>query len=267
MGFSNAEILSALFVNHQINMSLRTLHRRLRECNIYRRTNHDDELHVAMFIESQLLSGSTHGYRWMHRLCTKNGIYCSRETVRLLMTLLDESGVNTRRARRLQRRAYSSKGPNDVWHTDCYDKLKPYGLCISGAIDGYSRKIIWLKVHHTSSDPLVIAGYYVEALRDFGGCPAKLRSDEGTENIVIGTMQSIIGGSDSYIFGSSTTNQRIESYWCMLRKTWAQKWMNAFESLKDDGSFTGSFIDKNLIQFCFMSLIEVSRELDLDLGL
>ena len=33
--------------------------------------------------------------------------------------------------------AFSRKGPNYLWHMDGYDKLKPYGFCIHGAIDGY----------------------------------------------------------------------------------------------------------------------------------
>ena len=28
------------------------------------------------------------------------------------------------------------QGPNFLWHCDGYDKLKPYGLCIHGCIDG-----------------------------------------------------------------------------------------------------------------------------------
>ena len=29
------------------------------------------------------------------------------------------------------------QGPNYIWHVDAYDKLKPYGMSISGCIDGY----------------------------------------------------------------------------------------------------------------------------------
>ena len=41
---------------------------------------------------------------------------------------------------------YRSVGPNHLWYIDGYDKLKPHGLPIYGAIDGYSRRLMWLKV-------------------------------------------------------------------------------------------------------------------------
>ena len=58
-----------------------------------------------------------------------------------------------------------------MWHLDYYDKLKPYWVCINGCIDGYSRQILWLEASLTNSDPGVIAGYFMETVRDKLGCP------------------------------------------------------------------------------------------------
>ncbi|KAL7373453.1 hypothetical protein ABVT39_007148 [Epinephelus coioides] len=63
-------------------------------------------------------------------------------------------------------------------------------------------------------------------------------------------------GEGSFIYGCSTSNQRIESWWGVLRKQSVQFWMDIFQTLKDDGDF----LDKNLIQFCFLNLIQ--EELD-----
>ena len=41
---------------------------------------------------------------------------------------------------------YSVPGPGALWHSDGNDKLKRYGFPIHGAMDGYSRKLLWLKV-------------------------------------------------------------------------------------------------------------------------
>ena len=59
---------------------------------------------------------------------------------------LDPEGNNKRKARHLRRRKYVSEGSNSCWHADGYGKLKPYGFPIHGCIDGYSSRILWLKV-------------------------------------------------------------------------------------------------------------------------
>lgn len=85
------------------------------------------------------------------------------------------------------RRGYFAAGPNQVWHVDGYDKLKPFGIAISGCIDGFSRKVMWLCSGSSNNDPRIIAHYYMQCVSDFG-LPARLRTDCGTEN---GTMVAI----------------------------------------------------------------------------
>ncbi len=57
---------------------------------------------------------------------------------------LDPAGIENRSRRRFVQRAYYTVGPNEIWHVDGYDKLKPFGVG-SGCIDGFSGKIMWLK--------------------------------------------------------------------------------------------------------------------------
>ena len=68
-----------------------------------------------------------------------------KETVRLILKSLDPVGVDKRKRRKLTRREYYSFGPNHTWHIDGYDKLKPFGIAVQGAIDGYGRRILRLK--------------------------------------------------------------------------------------------------------------------------
>ena len=77
-------------------------------------------------------------------------------------------------------------------HADGYDKLKPYGFPIHGCIDGFSRRLIWLKVSRTNNDPAVVAGFFFEAVQSAGGCPTILRTDNGTENTVMASVQSYL---------------------------------------------------------------------------
>ena len=209
-----------------------------------------------------------HGYKIMHLKCIQEGLVVSQETVRFLLNILDPDGVSIRRHGRLRRRMYFNPGPNFMWHVDSYDKLKPYGICINGAIDGFSRYIIWMHAYHTNSDPKVVAGYFIEEVQNRMGCPTRIRFDLGTENKYIEHMQKFLRYEHAdnlarrcFIYGSSIHNQRIESWWAFLRMQHAQFWMNQFQSLKESDDFCGDFLDKALIQFCFLKTIQVYHTL------
>ncbi len=59
------------------------------------------------------------------------------------------------------------------------------------------------------------------------------------------------------MYGTRTANQRIESMWGIVRKQGIQYWMNLFQSLLDDGTFDGGYLDRKLIRFCFLDMIQV----------
>ena len=134
--------------------------------------------------------------------------------------------MNTRSRRRLRRRVYTAKGPNYLWHIDGYDKLKPFGFCIHGAIDGYSRRVLWLKVASTNNDPEIIGFYFIDYVSRVGGTACIIRADRGTENVHVECMQRFFrrlsqddfAGDRSFMYGRSTSNQRIEAWWSLLRK-------------------------------------------------
>ena len=206
-----------------------------------------------------------HGYRWMYYKCTEAGLLVRKEHIRLILKHLDPAGVEFRQQHRLFRRSYSSRGPNYVWHMDSYDKLKPFGIAINGCIDGFSRYILWLNAYNTNNDPRVIAGYFVEYIRHCGGCPTLIRADYGTENGTVRDLQTFLrrnhtdrhSGEKGFLYGTSVTNQRIECWWSMLRKECIEFYIQLFHQLKDDGHFNGTDLDKYLIQFCFMGIIQV----------
>ena len=256
LGFSQKEILYLPWNVHDIFMSKRTLQRRLSQWDLYRRKS-SDILEIALFIVQVTESSSEMlGYRLVHLKCIQNGFNVSQNDVRLLLQLIDPEGVALRLRRRLKRRRYHSRGPNFVWHLDSYDRLKPYGICINGAIDGFSCYIQWLEAHHTSSNPSLIASYYIKTVKSRNGCPEHLRCDFGTENVHTRDMHNFLletNGeipANAVILGSSNHNQRIEAWWGFLRKSMAQYWMNLFQGLKDiQGIWT--------VQFCFMNLIQV----------
>ena len=258
-GLSYKNILRCLAHYHGIVISLRHLKRLLRNQNMSRRKHYSDIDSVVGFIEEQLRgSGQLHGYRWMHEKCLQNKLNVRKEDVRFILAEIDRPGVEFRRSRRLSRRSYFAKGPNFIWHLDSYDKLKPFGFGINGCIDGFSRKLIWLNVYHTNSDPAVIGGYFLEALKLIGGCPTLVRCDLGTENVVVRDIQRALNDDTAFIDGPSTANQRIECFWGQLRKECSEFWICIFQDLQNSGVLRGDFLSKNILLFCFTALIQVN---------
>ena len=163
-----------------------------------------------------------------------------------LMAELDPCGTENRCRRRFVRRAYQSMGPNETWHVDGYDKLKPFGIAVSGWFDGFSRKIMWLNFWKTNNDPSIIVQNYINCVVEHGVFPKRLRTDCGTENGLMAALHCSLrsehtdefAGAKSHMYGTSTSNQRIESWWSYFRKqrfllllihlcfTWP--WINVF---------------------------------------
>jgi hypothetical protein len=75
------------------------------------------------------------------------GLTVTRRRLEDAINRADPEGRAIRIMRRIpRRRRYWVPHPNAVWHMDGHHKLIHYGFVIHGAIDGYSRRIIWLKV-------------------------------------------------------------------------------------------------------------------------
>ncbi|XP_053274006.1 uncharacterized protein LOC128436266 [Pleuronectes platessa] len=251
-------------------MNLSTLKRRLKEAGLTRRTNYTPIATVQATVAQELRgSGQLLGYRAMWQtLQQKYHLTVKRDDVRQTIARLDPSGVQLRSRRRFVRRGYFTEGPNQVWHADGYDKLKPFGIAISGCIDGFSRKVMWLMSGSTNNDPGIIAQYYMQCVSEFGQLPARLRTDCGTENGTMAAMHCALrsqhrddfAGSLSHMYGTSTANQRIESWWSFFRKQRTQFWIDVFSDLRERHLFNGSHEHKCLIRYVFLAVLQ--KELD-----
>ena len=268
-GLAYTEILLFLSKYHGINIGLRQLNRLLRKQGLYRRHNKAPINEVVTELQARLnSSNSALGYRSMHLILRGNGVTTDRETVRICLKELDPEGVRRRKQNRLKRRKYLNKGPNFLWHLDGYDKLKPFGFAIHGCIDGYSRKILWLRVGNTNNDPKVTANYFLEEVKKFSFAPRCIRADRGSENVVIAGIQRFLrrncndecNGKKSFLYGPSTRNQRIESWWSLLKRSTTGWWLNYFKDFCDQGLDVSITHHLQCVRFCFMGLIQ--KDLD-----
>ena len=97
---------------------------------------------IHPFIEGP---ASSSGYRSVWLFIKITGFHVPRYTIQTLLRDMDPEGIESRRRYRFRRRVYSNPSPNYAWHIDGHDKVKPFGFAIHGAIDGYIRKVLWLK--------------------------------------------------------------------------------------------------------------------------
>lgn len=232
-GFEYKTILDFLSKYHGVNICMRTLKYRLKKYGLSRQSSSYNIEEVRQRIIQELDGPACMGgYRSIWHSLQMEGFQVPRRIVEELMRELDPEGCELRRAKRLKRRRYISPGPNHCWHLDGYDKLKPVGFPIHGCIDGWSRKIMWLKVARSNNNPEIPATFFIECIREFSGCPVKLRSDCGTENGIVAAIQcELRGTADAHIFGTSPANQRIEGWWSCLRRNRTNWWINYFKDL------------------------------------
>ena len=267
LGLQYWEILAFLLLSHGIVLSLRQLKRILARRGLRRRNNTSDVDTVLKAVETELNgSGRIVGYRGMwQRLQQDHNLVIGKETVRHVLRIVDPEGVEQRSRHRLRRRQYRGKGPSYIWHVDGYDKLKPFGFCIHGCIDGYSRRILWLEVGTTNNDPGVTAKYFLDCIYSVDGVPRIVRADNGTENVNMAAIQRFFrreasdafAGEKRFLYGKSVSNQRIEAWWGQLRKGCADWWITYFKDMRESGVYCDSnVIHVQCLRFCYMSILQ-----------
>lgn len=101
-------------------------------------------------------------------------------------------------------------------------------------------------------------------MKQLGGVPRKIRSDDGTENSTMETLRTFLrsshndeyAGPGCFTIGRSTANKRIESYWSQFGKDGPGWWISFFKDLSDLGLFSSSDpVHVECIHFCFMQIL------------
>lgn len=138
------------------------------------------------------------------------GIVLQRHRLRQAVRRVDSQGVEARRTTTIYRRVYSLPCPNYIWHIDGNHKLVRWKFVVHGAIDGFSRMVMFLKCSNNNRAETVHC-LFQHAVQQFGR-PLKVRTDLGGENVAIWEDMRQNGGEDSVLTGSSVHNQRIERF-------------------------------------------------------
>lgn len=164
-------------------------------------------------------------------------------------------------------------GPGWTYSLDGHDKLMGYQnhtfpLAIYGSLDTFSRKIIFLKVWMSNSDPLLIAKFYIEHLLESNTMPVYLRVDRGTETGTMATIHTYLidkfenmeDPSMSVIFGPSTSN-KIERWWKDLHERMEKYIKQQCQSLLQSHQYDpDNEMDRKILAYIFIPVVQ--RECD-----
>ena len=202
-------------------------------------------------LQEALAEGTIRGYGhrllWAH--LRRTHVRVRRDDMREIIEKLDPANVRHRKPgmKTIARGEYICAGPDDVWSIDGHDKLGPWGINIYGAIDAYSRRLIWVYTGITNRTQVSVATQFCRAVQFHNKFPRIIRSDRGAETSILADIQYDLGVTDMYdkgispvgvngealdewplrefyVYGTSTLNIRIESWWGQLRRGQTGNW-------------------------------------------
>lgn len=97
LGLSYNEIRLHLLRQDNIDVNLPFLKRFLNSRGLFRKKYFSDLNDVVNFINGELKGSNRKvGYKWLHKICVKNGLVVTQNMVRLILKELDPDGVEKR---------------------------------------------------------------------------------------------------------------------------------------------------------------------------
>ncbi|KAJ7999927.1 hypothetical protein DPEC_G00199480 [Dallia pectoralis] len=173
------------------------------------------------------------GNEMMRALLRAEGLFVTRQRVRVMLTYIDPAAAARRWSATVARRTYHVPFPNSLWHMDGNMRLIRWGLVVHGAIDGYSRLVTFLNCN-TDNKAVTVLTQFLKATCLYG-LPSRVHSHHGGENTQVALFMNIVQGEErrSHITGESVHSQRIERLWRDVFLHVLHYFYNEFYSLED----------------------------------
>jgi hypothetical protein len=156
------------------------------------------------------------------------GVPVIRDWMYEVIREIDPEGVASRQfgQQNIPRGDYTVTGPNRILSVDGHHKLSLYGFEVYAGIDAYSRYITWIHIGISIRTAIAVLRSYLDHLSEHGTLPYTICSDRGTETHMMANtrcqqhqeLNPNAAWDDHYWYGTSTANQRIESWWRHMSK-------------------------------------------------
>lgn len=189
------------------------------------------------------------------------GLRLQRQRVRESIARVDPANSRIRWAIAVSRRAYSVPGPNSLWHLDGHHSLVNWGFVIHGAIDGFSRLIVFLKCS-TNNRCETVEECFLSAVEQYEW-PSRVRTDHGGENTRVWQQMEERRGPNrgSYIAGTSVHNQRIERLWRDVFCVVCHIFYYTFQAMEESGILhRGNRLHMFVLHFIYTARINRALE-------
>ncbi|XP_026064456.1 uncharacterized protein LOC113047310 isoform X2 [Carassius auratus] len=163
-----------------LGVSKRTVKRRLRKYNISLRDRYSNlsDSDLDNLVREVVGGNDELGAEAVRARLAGQGIVVQRRRVRQSLIRTNPIGAAQRlTTRRLHRRIYQVAGPNSLWHLDGNHKLIRWRIVIHGGIDGYSRRVVFLKASDNNRSNTVFDSF-VGAIGKHG-LLSRVRCDNG----------------------------------------------------------------------------------------
>lgn len=187
-------------------------------------------------------------------------LFVPRSQLRRVLHANDVQGTETRMKNAVYRVRYTNPGYNYAYHIDGWHKLIMYKIVVHGCIDGFSRKVIFLKASTNNKATTVFQSFF-RKVQETGEIPALISVDGGGENVLVADFMIYHLGVNALKIVSSHHNQRIERLWRDASEKSLIDYRNLFMDLQNEGILDIDDIQHIwLIHFLFLDLINKSLE-------